>query len=855
VLGFLTAEGRSVAWGTDQASLYLLQRADEIIITNRTLLYAQHDPQQVTTFLQNLYAFAQGPPFNWSPASVIYYVDAYNASLQQWDNTAVNYASEATANVTAEQVDDLVEDWVEDSTTQYYVECTFGGDCYPIPVDPPLYLLIAGDDHIIPFFRKDDPTDGEGEHPCPNYCSPINVLNTLRGNNAFFTDNLYGDLSYVHDDFPWDEGGVELAVGRLIGTLASHLSTLLHNGQYGPDRTHPARAIVASACDSDAEDLANHLIGYGYDVRNDTESPCTLDNDNWTRAALLSLMGGDYQILHHGNHATEEGWTTPPCGPSLPKVTPKDLISSTIAARIGTNYPIFTSNGCRAGLAAARSGFYMAEEPTMVNGLVRDGVSAVVASTGLTQGCSWPDGCTMGGEEFIKDFWGLAASPPPRQLNLGMALRWAKRTWDGHFSVDAEEEKTGAEFVLYGIPWITAPYRGGTSSRSPQPLAGQALSPPQPLGGGVYVVTATFDASNYSVNTVDGFDLVEVEGMELGRDTGVPLVPLAEVELQLPRDGSVMEVEAIATDPADLGVLNIHQSVPGIPIPGGDPGGPAEAPDIGVYPPEGATFRTVSLDGYNLARVYASPLSYNTTTDQATLYRSLALRITYHLSSTVGLLEMSATPNDLAPGQSFSLAATLVNPASDPATLTGTLVLKDDLGQVVSTMEIDPFTVVPGGEPYPLEIAWVAPSAEGAYSLFLELYHEGRRQAVSSQALRVAGGRITGLTVPEHARPGQEVTFGVTFANRRVEAFEGQVTLAIYRADGVFVTALAGPISVGPQGETTVELLWETTGMPSGGYAAAARVVDTTETLTYGVVQENFNLEHAVFLPLAMRGH
>ncbi len=851
-LGFLTAEGRTLNQEVDYAVLRLLQRADEIIITNRTQLYAQYDDTQTTTFLQDLHAFAQGPPFNWTPASVIYYVDTFDSSLATWDNTAVSYASEAVANTAANKVDSLIEDWVEDSTTRYQKICSFIGGCHSYPVDYPWYLLIAGDDNIIPFYRKDDPADREIAHPCPSSGS---VLCALRNHDYFFTENSYGDLSYVFDTFPWNEGGVELAVGRLVGTRAAHMSTLLHNGQYGPDTTRPARAIVGSACGNDAQGVVNHLKNYGYDVLNDTESPSTVDNDNWSESTLLTLMQGDYQIFHHGNHANEGGWTTPPCS-SLPSIDTNDVWSSAIAARIAANHPIFTSNGCRAGLAAARADTnplsITTSEPTMVNALVREGASAVMASTGI----SFFDadyGDIRGGEDFIKDFWGLAASPPPKQLNMGMALRWNKRTWDGHWSVDDEEEKTGAEFTLYGIPWVTAPYRAGTTSQRLRSSAGVTLSPPQPLGGQTYVVTATFDASNYSVNQVNGFDLVNVEGMELARDTAVPLVPLAEVELNLPSDGTLVDVEAVTADPVNLGTLNIPQEIPGVPIPGGDSGGLTEAPDIGVYPPQGAVSRTVSLAGYNLARVYGSPLSYDTTTDQATLYQSLALRITYHLSSTVGLLNLTAAPDDLAPEEPFSVTATLANPGADPATLTGTLTLKDNLGRAIDVLEIGPFDVAPGGEQYPLELGWTAPFTEGAYSLLLELYHAGAQQVFGHQTLAVSGGRITALTAPTGALSGQEATFEVTFANRRGDPFEGQVALSIYDGEGAFVTTLDAPLSTGAESEETVRLTWDTEGEPAGSYTALAEVTDAAESVTYGPAQESFDLRHAVYLPLILK--
>jgi hypothetical protein len=848
--GWLTPPaGRSVGQqGTDWAKLRLLKQAGEIIITNRTVLYSTYAPisYQVTSLLWNLYAFAQGPPANWSPLSVIYYVDAYDPSLATWDNTQVDYTDEDTANVAAELIDDMIEDWVEDSPTAYVQYCSWSYGCHDHPVDAPS-LLIAGDDHIIPFHRRKDPTDSEEGHAGG---APNNVLKALRENGYFFTENGYANLAYVNDDFPWDEGGVELDTGRLIGSTPDVMSAFLTNGVASPSMAGPARAIVVSAGGSDAAEVAERLVDHGYNVLNDTESPDTVNDGDWQESDLVALMQGDYQILHHHHHANEGEWCTPPgdCGGAL---TVAHLFSAALGLGnpIGTNRPVFTSGGCRAGLSPARP-----YENTMASALVTDGASAVMASTGIAYYDS-DYGDLRGGEEFLREFWVRAIRPQNGTLSLGAALHWTKRYWDGHWSVDDEEAKTGSEFVLYGVPWVTLYDRSASplvlqEAAPAQTVGPGAITPPQPLGEQTYVVTATFDASGYTVRQVDGFDLVEVPGMPLGRDYRVPLVPLAEAELQLPFDGLLLEVEAIRSDPVDLGSLNIPAERPGIPIPGGDPGGLEEAPsDVGLYPPQPAISRTVTVDGYNLARVYASPLSYDAATDEAVLYQGLALRITYHLSSTVAMVGLAAGPADLAPGQPFLVAATLSNPSAETAVLTGTLVLENDLGQVVAVHEIAPFEA-PGGAQHLLQTEWLAPDAEGAYSLFLKLWHAGTLQVIGHRRLQVSGRRITRLDVPDDLSPGQQADFAVTFANRRGTPFEGQVTLSIYDATGVLVAMLEAPIEVGAQAEGTVSLFLDTSGKPVGRYTVAAQV--TGENAVYGPLQDSFDLWHAVFLPLIL---
>lgn len=665
--------------------------------------------------------------------------------------------------------------------------------------------------------------------------------------------------------YGWYLGGVELDTGRLVGSRASHMSDLLHNGQYGPDSSRPAQAIVGSGCDNDAEDLANHLKSHGYDVLNDDESPRTVDDDDWRESDLLALMGGeDYQILHHGNHASEHGWTTPPCSgkSKLPSINLNDLQTTAIANRIGANHPVFTSNGCRSGLSDGRPlTRTVVRDPiadTFLNGLVRRGVSAVMASTGIAQFCHWPSGHQCGGEDFLERFWSRALrSPSAGILSTGAALRWNKHYWDGHWSVNAEEEKTGAEFTLYGVPWVTVFEGNNPTATQAGAAEGRALSAPQAVAAQTYVVTRAFDASTYTVMQMDGFDLVEVEGMPLGRDTGVPAVPLAIAELTLPLDGELLGVELITGSAAYLGELDVPQIVPGEPISGGNPGGPAAAPDIGVYPPQPAVSRTVWFEGHKIARAYASPLRYDTSTGEATLYQDLALRVTYRLTSPVGLLGLIADPPDPAPESSFWAAATLFNASDEAVTLTGTLRLEDAQGQTVAVQAVDPFDVPAGSEGHLLELEGTAPVDEGAYSLFLALWREGELQTIGHASLHVSGGRIAELDVPQSVLPGQAVPVTATFLNRRSTSFEGEASLVIYDAAGVPVTAFDPlPLAVEPEGEALAEWVWEgNQGATVGTYVAAVEVSDASGDATYGVVQESFELRHGVFLPLVLRSY
>ncbi len=196
-----------------------------LIVANRTLLYELYEEDEVTSLLQQLYTETAGLPGSTTPHGVIYYVDRYDTEARDWDNTNVDYTSEATANVAADAIADLIEDWYNDALFEMYVIDIETGTATYLGTMAPRYLLIVGNDDTIPFYRYNDPTDDEGIRDwstCPQaigWCidSTTNPAIHATDEDFFFTDNPYADVSAVPD---WETGDIELRVGRILGETA-----------------------------------------------------------------------------------------------------------------------------------------------------------------------------------------------------------------------------------------------------------------------------------------------------------------------------------------------------------------------------------------------------------------------------------------------------------------------------------------------------------------------------------------------------------------------------------------------------------------------------------------------------------
>ena len=258
------------------------------------------------------------------------------------------------------------------------------------------------------------------------------------------------------------------------------------------------------------------------------------------------------------------------------------------------------------------------------------------------------------------------------------------------------------------------------------------------------------------------------------------------------------------------------------------------------------------MDTFWLDRIYATPLVHDTGTQATSIDRDLQLRITYHLSTPVGLLGMVAHPVDLAPGEGYLITATLINPSIAPDSVTGTLVLEDGLGRVVGTFPVDT-SVDPGLDAQ--QVAWpmTAPGAEGAYGLTLRIYKDGVEQGVAHQALQVTAGRVTDFDGPELLLPGETGVFSVTFANRSPDPFNGQVELTIYDDLDVPLDVLTATVAQDADSEETLTLDWDSAAWPVGAYGATAQVTDAGQTHTYDAVPRSLAIRHPVFLPLVLR--
>jgi hypothetical protein len=873
------------------ATLHLAQPGDvqAIYVANRTLLYRHYNEFDVTRLLGRLFIEAQGQPFSDSPSAAIYYVDRYHSDIENWDNTNIDYTSQATANEVADRIDGLIEDWWEDSVR--YVDLTIPIINRTMPVRAAFahYLLIVDDDNGIPFYRYTDPSGDEGINWGGwGWNSNVNPIVLATDENYILTDNPYADLT--NND--WQTGDIELWTGRLLGVTAADMIGLLSRG-VDPANGGRGGVVMASVDgwelglepdpnpDPDGDGVDNFNVindlhdvtalfrNRGFAVRNDDNPNTeirTIDvNADASPGNLVGLEVGENDwndaFVAAANHADGMdlffiGGHDEPDHASIPgdDYSPDDTPGR--YTRFGTDHPIVMITGCHGGLPVPDidvpripSG---GVDGNMVYDAVHEGGRAYIGATGFSYGsanrlyvCTW-------GERLMQDFFDNLLSPADTQtLPIGRALTEAKRDFAfGFDNNDNLDRKTVTEFNLYGVPWATIRYPGA----APAPFAVQ--------GGPLAKVRApAFSASSVSVAPsaapaayslsfevrVDDYDLVayvedevtydlfSIPGGETSMADGLPVLPYVKAyTLPLPQSASVTAVDVTPMECAAIGTFN----VPTASVRPFTQGGVSFTTDTGIdypYPQAENLVRFQPTTEGLLFTVF--PIQHNPTTDETSLCSRFVIQVSYEAPLTIGIRDFSTDKPQYHPDEVIQTSAWIDNVGDADVTLGATVGVKDADGNPVGPAVLPVAITVPAGGSYDLQLPCGGNLTHGSYTVELSLLSGGDRVGVAVARFTVVGVEITDLAAPENLQVNESGRFDITLANYQEVEFIGHVRLSILGADGSPAAELPDQyLLLGAHETATINFTWSSD--KPGRFEAIA---------TVGVGEKIFDSRSAAF--------
>lgn len=821
----------------DTATARVRQSTQVWILANRTGLFAEYDNNQAARLLDAVY---ETMPSSGKSAAVLY-VDRHVPSLATWDNTTVSYSSETNANTVA----DAVLSWLRDRGN------SINGH--------PSYIVVLGDDNTMPFYRKhayhpDGVDKDHTEDDSPNCWASEPVCDALVSHNYHMTDNPYGDWQYGTPTADWEVGNLETPVGRIVGATAADMQIFFENAVLGPNAAESRAILVSDGLDwwlpgdaNDAHDVLKYDMGY-------TMDETLTDNASASKTRIVSAMTTGFSVMAAAHHGEVDAWQAPDEADFLYSFY---LPSYDPNAKIVANRPFFYFNACRIGFSYTRDwGIELpgAYDESMVYALVHRGASGIVASAGMGYGV-FASNVAGSGEILANNFWLEAKSVGTQSDPLGWSLMRAKVAHPVNGNVT--EKKTVQTFTYFGVPWMQLSYpdKKAQTAALDAPQSSPVWSTPQRVAGieseiqANYSITAHVNASIYAITqTVEGFDLLEVNGLQQRVMDGELVRPQASLALILPVSATITGVVFTPTQALALPGLDLPTIIAGVPIPGGATGGYTTTVG-GVYPVT-VTVETSAMGTYQVARFDVIPVDYDATTDAATLYRSVDVRVLYDTPEPVALTAMALEQERYLPGETITATAHLINSGAADEVITATLVLQDAQRQVVGIKGSGPLTIPAGGS-QDVTLGWQGALEGGTYWLRLLIWQNGAIVTGAGREVQLTSGELQDLTVPDSTAPGQDSTFQVTFANLGESSTVAAATLLISDGNGTPVAFLEPQMaSVAANGSHTFTFTWTPT--LAGDYTASAVVSAGSEE--YGPLTKAFEVRgYNIFLPLVLR--
>ncbi|NMB99052.1 MAG: hypothetical protein GYA35_02105, partial [Thermoanaerobaculaceae bacterium] len=330
------------------------------------------------------------------------------------------------------------------------------------------YLVIIGDDRIVPFFRITDGTPGTYSED--DYSAELNCSTTIGSalcQNYYLTDNNYGDLGHYengelkeYETTPTTLGYLalpDLAIGRLVETpeeIATTIDAFITlDGQITLDSLVTADIFTSgytflndSATSIDLKYDASYVVDH-------------LLSDSWTGDQLKNAIFSDPHRINsingHSNHYT--------------LFTPDRGVSST---EMNSSYPglalngtVFYNVGCHGGLNVPSDFANNFDLPQM---MMQKGVLSYIGNTGFGWGLKEGSGYSETLMELVTDkilYYD--------QASLGKAIIEAKREYfiqDKRY--DVFDEKVLFESTLYGLPMFKIVMRQNGAKEAPKDFIG-----------------------------------------------------------------------------------------------------------------------------------------------------------------------------------------------------------------------------------------------------------------------------------------------------------------------------------------------------------------------------------------------
>jgi PKD repeat protein len=297
------------------------------------------------------------------------------------------------------------------------------------------YLVIVGDDRVIPFYRALDGTS----HPESHYgaISPASTVGAALQDDMTLTDSFYGDEIPVVLEAPgWHDHELyipDLGIGRLIESPAEIVAQidafLANDGIVVDDAIVTGYPFVQDT----AEVVCSELTEDGLTV------DCSLVGSGWNGGQFeAAVLDTRHDVVSFNGHATHYIIDAP---------SGYVLSSDVDGATADHSRALFYTPGCHAGLNVPPTNPY---QPLDIAQAMARNKSVYVANTGYGWGFVFSIGLS---EQLMVDFTERLVYG--QSTTVGQALTAAKQEYYlSDRCVDVYDEKILLQSTLYGLPML-----------------------------------------------------------------------------------------------------------------------------------------------------------------------------------------------------------------------------------------------------------------------------------------------------------------------------------------------------------------------------------------------------------------
>ncbi len=443
---------------------------ETLIVFNRERMEHLYAESRTTELYDELVAFANRDDVLGEVLDI-----GNNTSVQTaYAKWSANLADSNLANETTEAIRSSIMGYIIDTHTNVK------------------YIVLVGNDEVIPFRRMDDNTEGNdreqyyyNEQIVPKQMSAQNTtVGWALQDNMFLTDDFYAD------EAPDKVAGRELyrpdyAIGRLIETPEEIMGMLeAFDSTNGVIQTNGEALVVGyDVVEKLAKDMRDKLQRKGFQTTD-------LIGNNWTKDDLKAKQlqpPPGFRLQFINVHATYEYEGAPPEKDNVLAVSFTDIFQSTNDDLEGA---VIVSPGCHAGFNVPT--FTKEENQLDVDDLTQAFTRRRACFIGNT-GYGFAGKKTIDNTEIVLNTF-VRELLKESSVTIGEALKKAKQDYkplrphhqrhhghhdDRHYDnhpphppFDAYDEKVVQQLVLYGLPMYRLPAMSGGTLGDDDPFPG-----------------------------------------------------------------------------------------------------------------------------------------------------------------------------------------------------------------------------------------------------------------------------------------------------------------------------------------------------------------------------------------------